>query len=69
MKYNIVLKDNNNFILASCKTMELALKYLEDMKKTDKELQKSYNWSTLPEYEIIEVMNNENMGSLLLYKK
>jgi hypothetical protein len=54
MKYNIVLKDNNNFILASCKTLELAKKYLEDMKKTDKELQKSYNWSKLPEYQIIE---------------
>ena len=54
MKYNIVLKENNNFILASCKTMEGALKYLEDMKKTDKKLQKIYNWSKLPKYEIIE---------------
>lgn len=54
MRYNIVLKDNDKFILASCKTLELAKKYLEDIEKTDKELQKSYNWSKLPEYEIIE---------------
>lgn len=54
MRYNIVLKEHNNFILASCKTLELAKKYLKDMKKTDKELQKSYNWSKLPKYEIIE---------------
>lgn len=54
INYNIVLKDKTDFILASCKTTELAQKRLEDMKKTDKILQKSYNWTRLPEYQIIE---------------
>lgn len=55
MKYNIVLKDNKDFILASCNTLKLAKKYLEDMKKTDLYLKDYYNWNKLPEYEIIKV--------------
>jgi hypothetical protein len=54
MRYNIVLKDNKDFILASCNNLELAEKYLKEMYKTDKELQRYYNWSKLPEYEIIK---------------
>lgn len=54
MRYNIVLKENKDFILASCNTKETAEKYLKDMKRTDKKLQKYYNWSRLPEYLIIE---------------
>lgn len=53
-KYNIVLKDNQDFILASCQSLELAQKYLKDMQKTDKKLQKYYNWSNLPKYLIKE---------------
>ena len=36
--YNIVLSDNKDFVLASCKTYELAVKYLKDITKTDKYL-------------------------------
>lgn len=54
MKYNIVLKDNKDFILASCNTLKLAKKYLEDIKKTDLYLKDYYNWNKLPEYEIIK---------------
>lgn len=60
MKYNIVLKDNETFVLASCKTLDFAKKYLKDMKKTDRYLQKEYNWDKLPEYKIIEVKENKN---------
>ena len=59
MRYNIVLKDNKDFILASCKTLEFAKKYLKDMKNTDKYLQKEYNWDKLPEYEIIKEENKK----------
>ena len=55
-KYNIVLLDNQNFVLASCNSLEFAKKYLEEMKETDKELQKYYNWSKLPKYKIIEAV-------------
>ena len=54
IKYNIVEEDNDDFILASCNTLELAKKYLKSMIKTDKKLQKYYNWSKLPVYKIIE---------------
>ena len=54
MKYNIVLKDNKDFILASCNSLELARKYLEDIKKTDLYLKDYYNWSKLPKYKIIK---------------
>lgn len=53
-KYNIVLEDNQDFILASCQSLEAAEKYLKDIEKTDKELQKYYNWSKLPKYIIKE---------------
>ncbi len=59
MRYNIVLKDNKDFILASCKTLEFAKKYLKDIKETDKKLQKYYNWNKLPEYEIIKEENKK----------
>lgn len=52
--FNIVLKNNKNFILASCPNKELAKKYLKEMKETDRKLQKYYNWSKLPKYEIKE---------------
>lgn len=54
MKYNIVEVGNEAFVLASCPTLEFAQKYLKEMLKTDKELQKYYNWSKLPKYKIIE---------------
>lgn len=56
MRYNIVLKDNIDFVLASCETLEKANKYLKDMIKTDKYLKDYYKWSKLPEYKIIEVV-------------
>ncbi len=54
MKYNIVLADNKDFVLASCNSKELAEKYLKNMKKTDKYLQKYYGWKQLPKYLIKE---------------
>ena len=54
MNCNIVLKDNENFILASCKTLEFAKKYLKDIKDTDKKLKKYYGWKKLPSYKIIK---------------
>lgn len=53
-KYNIVLKENKDFILAQCNTLELAKNYLKDMKERDEELSKYYNWKKIPEYEIVE---------------
>lgn len=53
-KFNIVLEDMQDFVLASCQSLEVAEKYLEDMKKTDKFLQKYYGWSNLPKYLIKE---------------
>jgi len=53
-KFNIVEVGNEDIILASCPTLELAKKYLKEMIKTDKKLQKYYNWSRIPEYKIIE---------------
>lgn len=52
--YNIVLSDNKDFILASCKTYELAVKYLKDITGTDEYLAKYYGWAKLPKYEIIK---------------
>lgn len=54
MKYNIVLKDNEKFVLASCPTLAFAEKYLQEMYKTDEILAKTYNWNRKPEYKIIE---------------
>ena len=59
MKYNIVEENNDDFILASCNTLELAKKCLKSMIKTDKKLQKYYNWSKLPAYKIIESKEEE----------
>lgn len=53
-KYNIVLKENKTFILAQCENLNFAEKYLKEMEENDKKLQKYYNWSKLPEYEIVE---------------
>ena len=54
MKYNIVEIGNEEFVLASCSTLKMAQRYLKEMYKTDKELQKYYGWSRTPEYKIIE---------------
>lgn len=54
-KYNIVLVDNKDYVLASCETGELAEKYLKEILEADKKLAKYYNWDKLPKYEIIEV--------------
>ena len=56
--YNIVLSDNKDFVLASCKTYELAVKYLKDINvKIEKDYSnraKYYGWTKLPKYEIIK---------------
>lgn len=57
-RYNIVELGNEDFILASCPTLELAKKILKGMYKTDKKLQKYYGWSRTPEYKIIESEGN-----------
>ena len=54
IRFNIVEVGNEEIILASCPTLELAKKYLKEMIKTNKKLQKYYNWSRIPEYKIIE---------------
>ena len=51
-KYNIVLEDMQDFVLASCQTLEKAKEYLKDME--DKFLKKYYGWSKLPKYLIKE---------------
>ena len=53
-RFNIVLKDNENFVLMSCTTLEIAEKNLKEMAKIDKYLADYYNWNKLPEYKIIE---------------
>ena len=57
-KYNIVLEDMQDFVLASCISLEKAQEYLKDIKRTDKKLKKYYNWSKLPKYKIIESEEN-----------
>lgn len=54
IKYNIVLKDNRTFILASCDTEEQAKSRLQDMEATDLYLGNWFNWEKLPQYEIIK---------------
>lgn len=54
MYYNIVLCDNEDFVLASCPSMEIAKERLKEMYETDKQLQKYYGWEKLPQYKIIE---------------
>ena len=56
-KFNIVEVGNEDFILASCPTLELAKKYLKEMYKTDKKLSKYYGWHYIPQYEIITTLN------------
>ena len=53
-RYNIVLENMENFVLASCKDLEFAKKYLKDMEKNDKWLAKYYGWQNIPKYKIIE---------------
>ena len=53
--YNIVLSDNKDFVLASCKTYELACARLKEMIETDKYLAKYYGWEKIPTYEIIRL--------------
>ena len=54
VKYNIVLEDNQEFVLTSCPTLEIAENYLKKMYETDKKLAKYYNWAKMPKYKIIE---------------
>ena len=54
MRFNIVEIGNEEFVLASCPTLKMAQRYLKEMYKTDKKLQKYYGWSRTPEYKIIE---------------
>ena len=60
IKYNIVLEENQEFVLASCPTLEFAKNYLKEMEKIDKQLAKYYNWSKMPKYKIIERKLNLN---------
>lgn len=62
MKYNIVIKNEKDFILAQLNTKEEAEKRIEEMKKNDLSLQKYYNWDNVPEYEII--IENEDIEEL-----
>lgn len=54
MRFNIVLKDNDKFVLASCPTLQFAKKYLKEIKETDKQLAEYYNWSKMPKYKIVK---------------
>lgn len=53
-KYDIVLSDKKDFILASCQSLEIAEKRLADMYEVDKKLASYYKWEKLPQYEIIK---------------
>ncbi len=53
-RFNIVQEKNEDFILASCKSLEFAKNYLKEMEKTNQTLKKYYNWSSVPKYKIIE---------------
>lgn len=53
--YKIAQTDLLDITLAQCKTLEDAKKYLKNMEKTDKYLQKVYGWLELPEYKIIKI--------------
>ena len=53
-KYNIVLKDMADFVLASCQTEEAAESYKKEIEKNDKWLAAYYNWQKLPQYEIVK---------------
>ena len=71
-KYNIVQKNNKNIVLCSCLSLEQAKKQLDEMIKTDKSLQKYYNWKNLPDYEIImsiEKVNTKKHIFKVNYKK
>ncbi len=59
MQYNVVLEDNQKFVLASCPSLEFAENYLKEMYKIDKQLAKHYNWSKIPKYKIIEIIKGE----------
>ena len=54
MKYNIVETNNKNIVLVQTNTYEYALERLQDIIETDKKLAQYYNWSKLPQYEIIK---------------
>ena len=54
MKYNIVETNQKNIVLVQTTTYEYALERLQDIIETDKKLAKYYNWSKLPQYEIIK---------------
>lgn len=53
-RFNIVEINKEDFVLASCPTMEIANERLLDMYKTDRELAKYYGWTKLPLYKIVE---------------
>ena len=70
---DIVLSDNSDFVLTSCKTLEKAHDRLKEMKKTDKYLQEYYDkmiqididkalWQTqLLEHEIKQMQNKRGV--------
>lgn len=58
-RYNIVEVGNEDFVLASCPTLQLANKYLKEMYDVDKKLYYYYGWSKLPKYKIIEKVWSE----------
>ena len=53
-RYNIVLEDNQEIVLASCSSLEQAKFYLKDMEERDRILQNYFGWSELPKYLIKE---------------
>lgn len=61
MQYNVVLEDNQDFVLASCPTLKFAENYLKEMCKIDKQLAKCYNWSKIPKYKIIEIIKRKEV--------
>lgn len=59
-KYNIVLEDNEEFILVQTDSLEKAQKRLQEMEENDLYLSEYYNWDRLPKYKIVkEIINNE----------
>ena len=46
-KYDIVLSDKKDFILASCQSLEIAEKRLAEMYEVDKKLASYYKWEKI----------------------
>lgn len=54
VKYNIVLSENKNYIIATYTNLNSAKKFLKTMIKNNNIIRKKYKLNKLPKYEIIK---------------